>query len=175
MLLVLLCLITNASLAGLTDSVMSPYLCPLVRHHTQGGDTLCGLIISARFATHIIFILILGQLISRVGARTMFLTSVAICALFNMILSSVVLIDDDETFTALTFLFIVLSMIGDSGVFCSIYVLAGKTSVSLRSQETENDRKEAEQMNASGPAWVETLYGCGSMLGPRHSSRELIR
>ena len=143
MLLVLLCLVTHASLAGLTDSVMSPYLCPLVRHHTQ-GDTLCGLIISARFATHIIFILILGQLISRVGARTMFLTSVAICALFNMILSSLVLIEDDETFTALTFLFIVLSMIGDSGVFCSIYVLAGKTSVSFRSKETDNNRHEAE-------------------------------
>ena len=160
MLLVLLCLVTHASLAGLTDSVMSPYLCPLVRQHNQGGDTLCGLIISARFATHIVFILILGQVISRVGARRMFLASVAVCALFNMALSSIVLIEDDQTFTALTFLFIILSMIGDSGVFCSIYVLAGKTSVSLRAKE------EAKQMTASGPAWVETLYGCGSMLGP---------
>ena len=161
MLLVLLCLVTHASLAGLTDSVMSPYLCPLVRQHTQGGDTLCGLIISARFGTHIVFILLLGQVISRVGARRMFLTSVGICALFNMILSSIVWIEDDDTFTALTFLFIILSMIGDSGVFCTIYVLAGKTSVSLRAKEEEEN-----QMTASGPAWVETLYGCGSMLGP---------
>ena len=161
MLLVLLCLLTQAFLAGLTDSVMSPYLCPVVRHHTGGGDTLCGLIISARFGTHIIFILLLGQIISRVGARRMFLVSVGICALFNMTLSCVDWIEDDKTFTALTFLFIILSMIGDSGVFCSIYLLAGKTAGSLRAKE-----EGAKRLSASGPAWVETLYGCGSMLGP---------
>ena len=194
MLLVLLCLVSVAWLAGLTDSVMSPYLCPVISQHGD-GDTLCGLVISARFLTHIISILVLGQLISRVGAGTMFLISVGVCGVFNMLLASVVWIEDDRIFTVITFLVVILSMIGDAGVFCSIYVLAGRTSASvLRSEDSPSEdmdnpvkdmdmdspitdmdmdsrnegesKRKAKQMNASGPAWVETLYGCGSMLGP---------
>ena len=159
MLLVLLCLITHASLAGLTDSVMSPYLCPLVRHHTQGGDTLCGLIISARFATHIVFVLVLGQAVAALGAARMLVTSALLCGLANMLLASVELVTPATTFTLLCFTFLVLSMVADSGVFCSIYVLAA--------QATAPQHGEAGAgLSASGPAWVETLYGCGAMLGP---------
>ena len=32
--------------AGATDSVMSPYLCPLVRARAGAGASLCGLMIS---------------------------------------------------------------------------------------------------------------------------------
>ena len=44
----LVSLMTVACLSGVTDSVMSPYLCPLVRDRTGAGNTMCGIIISAR-------------------------------------------------------------------------------------------------------------------------------
>ena len=113
-----------------------------------------------RFATHIIFILLFGQLMSRIAARTIFLSSVAFCGLFNTALASIAFVQEQTAFTGITFLFIILSMIGDSGVFSSIYVLAGQSSFTLKTEKLK--KKEA---NAVGPAWIETMYGCGSMLG----------
>merc|ERR1712243_58446 len=91
----LVSLMAVACLSGVTDSVMSPYLCPLVRDRTGAGNTMCGIIISARFATHIIFILLFGQLMSRIAARTIFLSSVALCGIFNMALASIALIKEE--------------------------------------------------------------------------------
>ena len=155
-------LMTVSCLAGVTDSSMSPYFCPLVRSRTDGANTMCGIMISVRFATQIIFVLVFGQLMSRVGAARIFVISVLTCGLFNMCFSSVVLVTDSSAFTFLSFIFLIGSMIGDSGVFCSIYVLAAQTSFSFK-PKTENGKDE---LNASGPAWIETMYGCGSMLGP---------
>ena len=152
-------LMAVSCVAGATDSVMSPYLCPLVRARTGAGASLCGLMISARFATHIVFVLVLGQAVARLGAARMLVTSALLCGLANMLLASVELITHATTFTLLCFTFLVLSMVADSGVFCSIYVLAA--------QATAPQHGEARAgLSASGPAWVETLYGCGAMLGP---------
>ena len=152
-------LMAVSCVAGATDSVMSPYLCPLVRARTGAGASLCGLMISARFATHIVFVLVLGQAVARLGAARMLVTSALLCGLANMLLASVELVTPATTFTLLCFTFLVLSMVADSGVFCSIYVLAA--------QATAPQHGEAGAgLSASGPAWVETLYGCGAMLGP---------
>ena len=152
-------LMAVSCVAGATDSVMSPYLCPLVRARTGAGASLCGLMISARFATHIVFVLVLGQAVARLGAARMLVTSALLCGLANMLLASVELVTPATTFTLLCFTFLVLSMVADSGVFCSIYVLAA--------QATAPQPGEAGAgLSASGPAWVETLYGCGAMLGP---------
>ena len=149
-------------LAGVTDSVMSPYLCPEVRAKTGSEEAgLCGLMISARFATHILLILVWASLMARLGARLILVTSVMMCGLANMALASVVLVSNPQTFTLLTFILLIVSMIGDSGVFSSVYVLAGQT-VLTSSPKTDS----ITRMRMSGPAWIETLYGCGSMLGP---------
>ena len=53
----LMSLMSVSCLAGVTDSAMSPYLCPEVRARTGSPEAgLCGLMISARFATHILLI-----------------------------------------------------------------------------------------------------------------------
>ena len=155
-------LMAVSCLAGVTDSVMSPYLCPEVRAKTGSEEAgLCGLMISARFATHILLILVWASLMARLGARLILVTSVMVCGLANMALASVVLVSNPQTFTLLTFTLLIVSMIGDSGVFSSVYVLAGQT-VLTSSPKTDS----ITRMRMSGPAWIETLYGCGSMLGP---------
>ena len=153
-------LMAVSCVAGATDSVMSPYLCPLVRARTGAGASLCGLMISARFATHIVFVLVLGQAVARLGAARMLVTSALLCGLANMLLASVELVSHATTFTLLCFTFLVLSMVADSGVFCSIYVLAAQATAPQQQGEA------GAGLSASGPAWVETLYGCGAMLGP---------
>merc|ERR1719206_754136 len=85
---------------------------------------MCGMVISARFATQIIFLLIFGKVMRKLGARKIYMGSVAMCATFNMLLATVELIDNDNLFTTLSFLFVILATIGDAGIFCSIYVLA---------------------------------------------------
>ena len=158
----LMALMAVSCLAGVTDSVMSPYLCPEVRAKTGSEEAgLCGLMISARFATHILLILVWASLMARLGARLILVTSVMMCGLANMALASVVLVSNPQTFTLLTFILLIVSMIGDSGVFSSVYVLAGQT-VLTSSPKTDS----ITRMRMSGPAWIETLYGCGSMLGP---------
>ena len=158
----LMALMSVSCLAGVTDSVMSPYLCPEVRTRTGSEEAgLCGLMISARFATHILLILVWAGLMARLGARLILVTSVMVCGLANMALASVVLVTNPQTFTILTFSLLIISMIGDSGVFSSVYVLAGQTVL------TSSPRSDSRSgMRMSGPAWIETLYGCGSMLGP---------
>ena len=153
-------LMAVSCVAGATDSVMSPYLCPLVRARTGAGASLCGLMISARFATHIVFVLVLGQAVAALGAARMLVTSALLCGLANMLLASVALVTHATTFTLLCFAFLVLSMVADSGVFCSIYVLAAQATAPQQPGEA------GAGLSASGPAWVETLYGCGAMLGP---------
>ena len=163
-------LAVTSCLGGVADSVMSPYFCPLAREHGM-GSTMCGMVISARFGTQIVFLLLFGQLMRNFGARKIYMASVAMCATFNMLLATVVLIKNDQLFTVLSFLFVILSTIGDAGIFCSIYVLAGQENFSLncgkRKKEESNasDDTKAES-SASGPAWIETTYACGSMLGP---------
>ena len=158
----LMSLMSVSCLAGVTDSVMSPYLCPEVRARTGSPEAgLCGLMISARFATHILLILVWAELVTRLGARTILVTSAMVCGLANLALASVVLVSDSQTFTVLTFLCLILSMVGDSGVFSSVYVLAGQTVLTSSSSSDSKSR-----MRMTGPAWIETLYGCGSMLGP---------
>ena len=85
-------LMAVSCVAGATDSVMSPYLCPLVRARAGAGASLCGLMISARFATHIVFVLVLGQAVARLGAARMLVTSALLCGLANMLLASVELV-----------------------------------------------------------------------------------
>ena len=186
-----LLLASQSCLGGVADSVMSPYYCPLAREHGL-GTSMCGMVISARFATQIVFLLIFGQIMRKLGARKIYMGSVVMCATFNMLLATVDLIDNDNLFTTLSFLFVILATIGDAGIFCSIYVLAGQEHISCgRKKESledgVHDRKvwhdgekvegkadeECEQpndkkveSNASGPAWMETTYACGSMLGP---------
>ena len=163
----LMALMSVSCMAGVTDSVMSPYLCPEVRAKTGSEEAgLCGLMISARFGTHILLILVWAGLTARLGARLILVTSVMVCGLSNMALASVVLVSSPQTFTILTFSLLILSMIGDSGVFSSVYVLAGQTVL------TSSPRTDSSSgMRMSGPAWIETLYGCGSMLGPPVGSR----
>jgi len=188
-----LLLATQSCLAGVADSVMSPYYCPLAREHGLGAS-MCGMVISARFATQIVFLLIFGQVMRKLGARKIYMASVVICATFNMLLATVDMIDNDDLFTVLSFLFVILATVGDAGIFCSIYVLAGQEHISFRcvkKRELSEDgihnkkvgddgdvieNKEEEECklskdkklesNASGPAWMETTYACGSMLGP---------
>ena len=158
----LMALMAVSCMAGVTDSVMSPYLCPEVRAKTGSQQAgLCGLMISARFGTHILLILVWAGLMARLGARLILVTSVMVCGLANMALASVVLVSNTQTFTILTFVLLIVSMIGDSGVFSSVYVLAGQTVLTSSPKTDSNTR-----MRMSGPAWIETLYGVGSMLGP---------
>ena len=161
-------LATISCLAGVADSVMSPYFCPLARQHGM-GSTMCGLVISARFGTQLVFLLVFGQSMRRFGARKIYMASVAICATFNMLLATTALIKNDQMFTILSFLFVILSVAGDGGIFCSIYLLAGQENLSLKcgKQKKEDSEESGEKKsNASGPAWMETSYACGSMLGP---------
>ena len=144
----LLC--STACLGGVADSVMSPFLCPELRQRGL-SSTACGLLISARFATQIIFLLVFGGLMQRLGAVRLFLTSAAAAALFNCLLATAVLVrDNNPLFLAVCLTFLVFSTIGDAGIFCSVYMLA----------------RQAGGGGAAGPAWVETCYAAGSMLGP---------
>ena len=146
--MVLLC--STACLGGVADSVMSPFLCPELRQRGL-SSTACGLLISARFATQIIFLLVFGGLMQRLGAVRLFLASAAAAALFNCLLATAVLVrDNNPLFLAVCLTFLVLSTVGDAGIFCSVYMLA----------------RQAGGGGAAGPAWVETCYAAGSMLGP---------
>jgi len=189
-----LLLATQSCLGGVVDSILSPYFCPVARQHGL-GSAMCGMVISARFATQIIFLLIFGKVMRKLGARKIYMGSVAMCATFNMLLATVGMIEDDKLFTVFSFIFVILSTIGDAGIFCSIYLLAGQEHFSFScgkkkeavKKKTENDyengkRTEKEEVQAkkqnehgvgkkvestaSGPAWMEATYACGSMVGP---------
>ena len=182
-----LLLATQSCLGGVVDSVLSPYFCPVARQHGL-GSVLCGVVISARFATQILFLLIFGKVMRTLGARTIYMGSVAMCATFNMLLATVDMIEDKNLFTALSFIFVILSTIGDAGIFCSIYILAGQEHFSFScarrkgkkeefdktntekddndGERTEDSEEKKVESSASGPAWMEATYACGSMLGP---------
>jgi len=182
-----LLLAAQSCLGGVADSAMSPYYCPVAREHGL-GSSMCGMVISARFATQIVFLLKFGPVMRYYGARRIYMASVAICATFNLLLATVEIVEDDHLFTVLSFLFVILATIGDAGIFCSIYVLAGQEQLSLSCGEKEisednlprrevdvednedvnetNLKEKKVDSNASGPAWMETTYACGSMLGP---------
>ena len=165
-----LLLATTSCLGGVADSVMSPFFCPLAREHGM-GSTMCGLVISARFGTQIVFMLLFGWLMRNIGARKIYMASVAMFATFNLMLATIVLIKNDQVFMILSFLFVILNAIGDSGIFSSIYVISGQEKLSLgcrRKKNEDNNESDGDktESNASGPAWMETTYAGGSMLGP---------
>ena len=135
------------------------------------GSAKCGLVISARFGTQIVFMLLFGRLMRNIGARKIYMASVAMFATFNLMLATIVLIKNDQVFMILSFLFVILNAIGDSGIFSSIYVISGQEKLSLgcrRKKNEDNNESDGDktESNASGPAWMETTYAGGSMLGP---------
>ena len=151
----LLLLATTSMLGGVADSVMSPYFCPLARSRGFGAST-CGHVISARFCTQIVFILLFGRLMRRVGAWRIYLSAVAICSVFNTMFSLVDLVTSPAAFLVTSVVMVVLSTVGDAGIFCSIYVLAGQEELPCRRGEG----------SSSGPALMETMYAVGVMVGP---------
>ena len=147
------------------------------RKYGFGSDT-CGHIISARFFTQvgefyylfhillalpfvqIIFILLFGRMMRNHGATKIYLLAVAICSLFNTFFSVVDLVNSSQVFLGLSIALVVLSTVGDAGIFCSIYVLAGQHDLPCSPKE------ESGGGGSSGPALMETMYALGTMLGP---------
>jgi len=153
----LLLLASTSGLGGIADSVMSPYFCPLARKYGFGNDT-CGHIISARFCTQIVFILLFGRLMRNYGATRIYLLAVAICSVFNTLFFIVSHVASSNVFLGLSLVLVVLSTVGDAGIFCSIYVLAGQQELPCTAKDKGG--------GSSGPALMETMYAVGTMLGP---------
>lgn len=74
-----------------------------------------------------------------------------------------------------------LTSLGDSGIFCSNYVLAAQQTQQLtKKKNTEKKKKEEDDKSegtkhltkedksggALGPAIIETMYAAGGVLGP---------
>ena len=156
---------------------MQAILIRFPRKYGFGSDT-CGHIISARFFTQvcgfyylfhilpplpfvqIIFILLFGRMMRNQGATKIYLLAVAICSLFNTFFFVVDLVNSSQVFLGLSIALVVLSTVGDAGIFCSIYVLAGQHDLPC------SPKVESGGGGSSGPALMETMYALGTMLGP---------
>jgi len=152
----MLLLSATSALGGIADSVMSPYFCPLARKYGFGSDT-CGHILSARFCTQFVFMLLFGRLMRNYGATRIYLLAIVICSVFNTLLFIVSHVNNSNVFLGLSILLLVLSTVGDAGIFCSINVLAGQQELPCIPTKSGG---------ASGPALMETMYAVGTMLGP---------
>ena len=183
----MLLLASTSGLGGVADSVMSPYFCPLARsfetsiftfksqkiwfwvrhlwtHHISkilhsGWNFLLDFLYLPSLV-QIVFILLFGRLMRNCGATRIYLLAVAICSVFNTLFFIVSHVADSKVFLGLSIVVVVLSTVGDAGIFCSIYVLAGQQE--LPCSPKERDRGGG----SSGPALMETMYAVGTMLGP---------
>ena len=108
----------------------------------------------------IVFILLFGRLMRNYGATRIYLMAVAICSVFNTLFFIVSLVANTKVFLGLSIVLVVLSTLGDAGIFCSIYVLAGQQELPCSPKETDGGG------GSSGPALMETMYAVGTMLGP---------
>ena len=68
----------------------------------------------------IVFILLFGRLMRNYGATRIYLLAVAICSVFNTLFFIVSLVANTKVFLGLSIVLVVLSTVGDAGIFCSI-------------------------------------------------------
>ena len=94
---------------------------------------------------------------SSCGATRIYILAVAICSVFNTLFFIVGLVANSKVFLGLSIVLVVLSTVGDAGIFCSIYVLAGQQQMPWTLDGGGG---------SSGPALMETMYAVGTMLGP---------
>ena len=94
------------------------------------------------------------------GATRIYLLAVAICSVFNTLFFIVNHVANSKVFLGLSLVLVVLSTVGDAGIFCSIYVLAGQQELPCTPKERDKGG------GSSGPALMETMYAVGTMLGP---------
>ena len=127
-LLRLLLLSSTSCLGGVADSTLSPYYCPAAR---KRGISVaqCGLVISARFITQIFFMLLFGRLMRNLGARKIYSIGVVMCCTFNIIFGTLDWVNNNDLYFVLSFIYVILSTVGDAGIFCSVYVLAAEENV----------------------------------------------
>ena len=94
------------------------------------------------------------------GAIRIYLLAVAICSVFNTLFFIVSHVANSKVFLGLSLVLVVLTTVGDAGIFCSIYVLAGQQELPCTPKERD------EGGGSSGPALMETTYAVGTILGP---------
>ena len=126
------------------------------------------------------------------GAKKIYFLAVTICSIFNCLFFLVGLVSQPTVFLVLSTSLVILSTIGDAGIFCSIYVLAAQetakdkedinnsaantsssnsnTNISnitpSSSNSTTNTHTSTSTSSSAGPALMETTYAVGSMAGP---------
>jgi len=138
-------------LGGLTFSLLSPFY---TEEATQKGLTVtqCSWVYGSAFVTTIVFSPFFGKYIETIGSRKLFLYGTFLAGATNILFGFLQWIEDPETFLALSLSVRIISAIGESAFFSSIYPLT---------------TKDAPAKNLSSILSImETMQGFGMMVGP---------
>lgn len=138
-------------LGGLTFSLLSPFY---TEEATQKGlsVTQCSWVYGCAFVTTIIFSPIFGKYIETIGSRKLFLYGTFLAGATNILFGFLQWSYDPQIFLALSLSVRIISAIGESAFFSSIYPLI---------------TKDAPAKNRSSILSImETMHGFGLMVGP---------
>jgi len=138
-------------LGGLTFSLLSPFY---TEEATQKGlsVTQCSSVYGSAFVTTIIFSPIFGKYIEAIGSRKLFLYGTFSAGATNVLFGFLQWIDDQNLFLALSLCIRIVSAIGESAFFSSIYPLI----------TTDAPKKKRSSLLSI----METMHGFGLMVGP---------
>jgi len=138
-------------LGGLTFSLLSPFY---TEEATLKGLTVtqCSWVFGCAFVTTIVFSPVFGKYIERIGSRNLFLYGTILAGATNVLFGFLQWIEDPKLFLALSLSVRIISAIGESAFFSSIYPLV---------------TKDAPVKNRSSILSImETMHGFGLMVGP---------
>lgn len=138
-------------LGGLTFSLLSPFY---TEEATQKGlsVTQCSWVYGSAFVTTIVFSPIFGKYIEVIGSRKLFLYGTFLAGATNVLFGFLQWIEDQNLFLALSLSIRIVSAIGESAFFSSIYPLITKDA--------------PKKKRSSLLSIMETMHGFGLMAGP---------
>jgi len=143
--------IGSTLMGGMAMSIFTPFY---TKEATAKGLTVSqsGLVYASIYLTTIIFMPLLSKSIDKIGANRMFTTGICLCGASNLALGQLKHANGASLFFGLSILVLVMSAIGASALFSSVYPLATKT-VSPR-------------YRATILSVMETSFGIGMMTAP---------
>lgn len=138
-------------IGGFTFSLLSPFY---TKEATAKGLTVTqtGMVYGSVFITTIIFSPIFGKYIKCIGSRNLFLYGTFVAGATNILFGFLEWVNHPTAFLVLSFATRVVSAIGESAFFCSVYPLATAAA--------------PLEYRSTVLSVMETMFGLGMMVGP---------